>query len=197
MTEYQLQELEQKYKAYKFKHFALKFAYLALCAGSLAGVFFFLQEQNLQKERIKIALHEKNKMLQRLELAKAKLAKEELLAKINAKDQALNLAPLSPQKKVILKSYPINPAKLKAEFYAKENTQSALKLASFHLENKDYEKAIFWALKANSLDAKEPNSWLIFARAKNLQGKKEEGLKALENYLSFYGSDDMQNFILD
>ena len=40
--------------------------------------------------------------------------------------------------------------------------------------------------------------WIFFfLQEPNLQGKKEGGLKALENYLSFYGNGDMQNFVLD
>lgn len=131
---------------------------------------------------------------------------------LNATDSAQNLSNLnslqglnsktpeqiSPQNaslKTLAKAKPqihfveMNASSLEAEFAQKAQLQTALNLAHLHLANKDYEKAILWSFKANSLDKSEARAWLIYAKAKFAQGKKDEAKRVLQSFMNHYSRD--------
>ena len=131
---------------------------------------------------------------------------------LNATDSAQNLSNLnslqglnsktpeqiSPQNaslKTLAKAKPqihsveMNVSSLEAEFAQKAQLSTALNLAHLHLANKDYEKAILWSFKANSLDKSEARAWLIYAKAKFAQGKKDEAKRVLQSFMNHYSRD--------
>ena len=131
---------------------------------------------------------------------------------LNATDSAQNLSNLnslqglnsktpeqiSPQNaslKTLAKAKPqihsveMNVSSLEAEFAQKAQLSTALNLAHLHLANKDYEKAILWSFKANSLDKSEARAWLIYAKAKFAQGKKDEAKRVLQSFINHYSRD--------
>lgn len=83
----------------------------------------------------------------------------------------------------------MNASSLEAEFAQKAQLSTALNLAHLHLANKDYEKAILWSFKANSLDKSEARAWLIYAKAKFTQGKKDEAKRVLQSFMNHYSRD--------
>ena len=95
------------------------------------------------------------------------------------------LAKAKPQ----IHSVEMNVSSLEAEFAQKAQLQTALNLAHLHLANKDYEKAILWSFKANSLDKSEARAWLIYAKAKFAQGKKDEAKRVLQSFMNHYSRD--------
>ena len=95
------------------------------------------------------------------------------------------LAKAKPQ----IHSVEMNASSLEAEFAQKAQLQTALNLAHLHLANKDYEKAILWSFKANSLDKSEARAWLIYAKAKFAQGKKDEAKRVLQSFMNHYSQD--------
>ena len=95
------------------------------------------------------------------------------------------LAKAKPQ----IHSVEMNASSLEAEFAQKAQLSTALNLAHLHLANKDYEKAILWSFKANSLDKSEARAWLIYAKAKFAQGKKDEAKQVLQSFMNHYSRD--------
>ena len=95
------------------------------------------------------------------------------------------LAKAKPQ----IHSVEMNVSSLEAEFAQKAQLSTALNLAHLHLANKDYEKAILWSFKANSLDKSEARAWLIYAKAKFAQGKKDEAKRVLQSFMNHYSRD--------
>lgn len=95
------------------------------------------------------------------------------------------LAKAKPQ----IHSVEMNASSLEAEFAQKAQLSTALNLAHLHLANKDYEKAILWSFKANSLDKSEARAWLIYAKAKFAQGKKDEAKRVLQSFINHYSRD--------
>lgn len=95
------------------------------------------------------------------------------------------LAKAKPQ----IHSVEMNASSLEAEFAQKAQLATALNLAHLHLANKDYEKAILWSFKANSLDKSEARAWLIYAKAKFAQGKKDEAKRVLQSFMNHYSRD--------
>lgn len=101
-----------------------------------------------------------------------------------------SLKTLAPAKaKPQIHSVEMNVSSLEAEFAQKAQLQTALNLAHLHLANKDYEKAILWSFKANSLDKSEARAWLIYAKAKFAQGKKDEAKRVLQSFMNHYSRD--------
>lgn len=95
------------------------------------------------------------------------------------------LAKAKPQ----IHSMEMNASSLEAEFAQKAQLSTALNLAHLHLANKDYEKAILWSFKANLLDKSEARAWLIYAKAKFAQGKKDEAKRVLQSFMNHYSRD--------
>lgn len=95
------------------------------------------------------------------------------------------LAKAKPQ----IHSVEMNASSLEAEFAQKAQLSTALNLAHLHLANKNYEKAILWSFKANSLDKSEARAWLIYAKAKFAQGKKDEARRVLQSFMNHYSRD--------
>lgn len=95
------------------------------------------------------------------------------------------LAKAKPQ----IHSVEMNASSLEAEFAQKAQLSTALNLAHLYLANKDYEKAILWSFKANSLDKSEARAWLIYAKAKFAQGKKDEAKRVLQSFMNHYSKD--------
>lgn len=108
----------------------------------------------------------------------------------NASSDEGSLKTLAPAKaKPQIHSVEMNASSLEAEFAQKAQLQTALNLAHLHLANKDYEKAILWSFKANSLDKSEARAWLIYAKAKFAQGKKDEAKRVLQSFMNHYSQD--------
>lgn len=103
----------------------------------------------------------------------------------NASLKTLASAKAKPQ----IHSVEMNASSLEAEFAQKAQLATALNLAHLHLANKDYEKAILWSFKANSLDKSEARAWLIYAKAKFAQGKKDEAKRVLQSFMNHYSRD--------
>lgn len=108
----------------------------------------------------------------------------------NASSDEGSLKTLAPAKaKPQIHSVEMNASSLEAEFAQKAQLSTALNLAHLHLANKDYEKAILWSFKANSLDKSEARAWLIYAKAKFAQGKKDEAKRVLQSFMNHYSRD--------
>lgn len=114
---------------------------------------------------------------------------------LNSKDTPAQISPQNASLKTLAKAKPqihsveMNASSLEAEFAQKAQLSTALNLAHLHLANKDYEKAILWSFKANSLDKSEARAWLIYAKAKFAQGKKDEAKRVLQSFMNHYSRD--------
>lgn len=114
---------------------------------------------------------------------------------LNPKDTPTQISPQNASLKTLAKAKPqihsveMNASSLEAEFAQKAQLSTALNLAHLHLANKDYEKAILWSFKANSLDKSEARAWLIYAKAKFAQGKKDEAKRVLQSFMNHYSKD--------
>ncbi|OCX43138.1 hypothetical protein A7X81_07795 [Campylobacter ornithocola] len=73
------------------------------------------------------------------------------------------------------------------KFINQPNYENALNLAKYFYQNKDYQKAIFWAVEANEFELLEKEAWLIFINAKLKLGKHEEASRAKEEYEKLLG----------
>lgn len=76
------------------------------------------------------------------------------------------------------------------DFSTNKNFESALALCEVFFEQSSYQKAIFWAKEASRIKPDSPKPWIIYAQSKNNLGLKHEGIKALENYLSFFSAKE-------
>lgn len=192
MQKPQIVELEKEFSAYKFKRLAQKclvvLVFLLCLSGVIAGVLAYKDKQNT----LKMAIDEKNKMSQKLEHAKVQIQKAQILSQKRQNLTPQNTPPKPTQKpkdKIIIHSYVANTQKLEEEFSQKAEYKAALKIANLHLAQKDYEKALFWSLKANEIDKNDAGAWVSFAKAKFALGKKDEAKQALQSFLRFYSAD--------
>jgi len=71
---------------------------------------------------------------------------------------------------------------IKKKFISTKKPREALLLAKAYYAKRDYIQAEEWALRANKLNNKLDESWLLFAKSKAKLGKRDEALKILVSY---------------
>jgi tetratricopeptide (TPR) repeat protein len=71
---------------------------------------------------------------------------------------------------------------MKNKFQKNKNPREALLIAKAYYKAGNYKNAEEWALKANNLDKKLDESWLVFAKSQEKLGKRKEALKVLVAY---------------
>ncbi len=73
--------------------------------------------------------------------------------------------------------------KMLVDYKDNKSYRSAIKIAQFYLLQKEYEKAVKWAVEASKKDPSQAQSWIIYAKAKKALGKPEMAKRALTIYL--------------
>ncbi|EAH7442352.1 transformation system protein [Campylobacter coli] len=189
--EERVRELEDKYKRYLLKkYFKFLFIFAILIACMLIS-FFMVQDFYKQKALALEALEYKKTL--NWQITQAQIANEknkilqERLSKDESKDELEEELEEELKTQIDIYSKILNISDLKRSFYQNPSYQKAMNLATQYYENKDYEKSIFWSLKANDIDRKNSDSWVLFAKAKQALGKDEEAKQALDTYVSYYG----------
>jgi tetratricopeptide (TPR) repeat protein len=71
---------------------------------------------------------------------------------------------------------------MKKKFETNKNSREALLIAKAYYKAGNYKNSEKWALKANNLDKKLDESWLLFAKSQEKLGKRKEALKVLVAY---------------
>ena len=71
---------------------------------------------------------------------------------------------------------------IKEKYQHSHSSRDALLLAKAFYKKSNYQEAEKWALKANKINSKLEESWLIFAKAKAQMGKKQEAINILAKY---------------
>ncbi len=89
-----------------------------------------------------------------------------------------------------------NEESLLKSYSGDESFNSALKLSDYYFKNKKYEKAIYYSKKANHYKPSSFKPWLIYAQAKIGQNKKEEAIKAIETFLSYFNSNEAEKLLI-
>lgn len=73
--------------------------------------------------------------------------------------------------------------------------QTAIKIAQFYMLQKEYEKAVKWAVEASKKDPTQAKSWIIYAKAKIALGKPEVAKRALTIFLKHNYSQSAQDLL--
>lgn len=185
--EERVRELEDKYKRYLLKkYFKFLFIFAILIACMLIS-FFMVQDFYKQKALALEALEYKKTLNWQITQAQIANEKNKILQERLSKDESKDELEEELKTQIDIYSKILNISDLKRSFYQNPSYQKAMNLATQYYENKDYEKSIFWSLKANDIDRKNSDSWVLFAKAKQALGKDEEAKQALDTYVSYYG----------
>ncbi len=71
---------------------------------------------------------------------------------------------------------------MKEKFLKNKNPRDAILIARAYFRAGNYDKAKEWSLKANSLNNSLEESWILFAKSKQMLGESREALKILLTY---------------
>lgn len=95
----------------------------------------------------------------------------------------------------VLQSQKFDATHLKKLFQKRKSYSIALKLAQYYSNAKEYENAVVWAKKANSIDKTDAESWIIYAQSLYALGDKEKAKKILHIYLEFENSKQVNKIL--
>ena len=77
---------------------------------------------------------------------------------------------------------------IEARFPDTRDYGDAIYLAKYYYGKHQYRKAETWAMRANSIDSSQEESWLLYGKAKAKQGHRAEALRILQAYYDQSGS---------
>lgn len=80
-------------------------------------------------------------------------------------------------------------------FFQTHNIDDALFLATSYYKRGDYEKAQYWALESNKIDADMEESIFIFVKSKLKLGNKSEAISILVSYIKKSDSEEAKNLL--
>lgn len=102
-----------------------------------------------------------------------------------------------PKKKMIITSGNITKEQViefkKADFRNRKDYATAIEVARYYYDAKDYENSIKWALNASNSNSKgkqKSESFIIYAKSLYLSGKQEQAISVLDRYVSTTNSKD-------
>ncbi len=81
------------------------------------------------------------------------------------------------------------------DYKDKKSYKTAIKIAQFYLLQKEYKKAVKWAVEASKKDPSQAQSWIIYAKAKQALGKPDVAKRALAIYLKHNSSKEAQELL--
>ncbi len=73
--------------------------------------------------------------------------------------------------------------------------ESAMGLANLYFEEKKFEKSIYWSRKASKLTSGDEIAWLVYAKSKHALSKTDEAIKALQLYLEYFSSEEIEKLL--
>lgn len=80
-----------------------------------------------------------------------------------------------------------------ADFRNTNDYNTAIEVAKFYYDSKDYDKSIKWALDASNADSRgkqKTESFIIYAKSLYLSGKQDQALEVLSRYISSTNAPD-------
>ncbi len=88
-----------------------------------------------------------------------------------------------PKKEILLTQNTLDIESIKKEFEKNPQPSKALFIARYYYDKKQYKKSLLWSLKANELDKKSEESWLLFAKSLVKTGKRNKAIRLLQLYI--------------
>lgn len=98
---------------------------------------------------------------------------------------------LTPQKEIELQ---------KADFNKNPTYATAMKIANYYFDNKQYNDSLKWAFEASKSDSRgeqKTQSWILYAKSLNLLGRKEEAIEVLTKYITKVNSKEARDVLAD
>lgn len=80
-------------------------------------------------------------------------------------------------------------------FHSVSTFKTALELAQYYFDSKEYAKAIAWAKESSKLGPTSEKPWIIYAKSKFHIGEKEEAIRSLEIYLGYSSSKEVKDLL--
>ena len=118
-----------------------------------------------------------------------KIKKKELKpVKVIKKAEVKTKIVQKPQKNLIT-SKEVNVILLMNKFESQKTYENAIKIAQILYNKGNFQKAIEWSFKANTINPSDYKSWLIYGQSLYKLGKRTKAIKILSGYINNYGSN--------
>lgn len=220
-----MHELEKKwilYKREKYKKAAILFAsFFGVAASSFYASYLIFgtdKNSNIVKTPQTIEQNLSTQRLQEPQTILQNAAREIVVVSSEAQNEKFrSFEPIAPQEaqikepqrvevspppkaaplpKIHMETKEANQTFLLEERFKKNGDfESALALSEEYYKNEEYQKALKWAISANSIDSKNEKSWALFAKASAKLGRKQNAENALENFARTSGSENIKTLL--
>ncbi len=118
--------------------------------------------------------------------------KRDITPKINLNKK---IEPKNNSFSIVLKN--LDSTEKMIKIYNEEKTYSiALKIAKLFYKQKDYKKAVIWSKKANSIEPREEEAWLVYAKSEYALGHKKRAKAILKIYINNSNSQKAKELLV-
>ena len=166
------------------------------------------QDSLIKREDIEYDLHlysynllnkKREKVIRKVPLQKKKVIKKQEISKI-PKVKKVIIEQSKPKVKnnsfsIVLKN--LDSTDKMIELYNKEKTYPiALKISKLFYKQKNYKKALLWSKKANNIDSRAEESWLIYAKSEYALGHIKRAKGILKVYVNNSNSKEAKALLI-
>jgi predicted Zn-dependent protease len=210
-------ELVKKYDTYRGNIRRKKLLSLLGLTALIAGGFFFISKSEFIINSFKKTSPETEittPVVEKMPKKEVVVAKEEIVKEVKTEPVKRTKVETPKEKELPNKVYKRAEKKIKKDTPFKlevqerkslftllsknkeeDNYHSTINIAKFYFEEKNYEKAVTWAVKASKKDPKQSKPWVIYAKSKAALGKVKVAKKALSLYLKHTNSPEVQKLL--
>ena len=195
MHEYEL--LEKKWQKYHYKRVFIKIVIVGAAISLLLGFMWIWKNKNQEVGNTTLQ-HTSNYLTPSLEFEKhlskkaIKQSKKEIKIKKSSKKE--NEKPKNTH--ITINATKLTLQQMLQKFHKQPSLDLANLIAKEYFLQKNYQKAMQWAIKANEFDKSDDESWIIFAKSAYKLGQKQKAINALKIYLHKYPSKKVKELLI-
>jgi len=124
-----------------------------------------------------------------------KIVEKKIINKKVNQESKLIVKPKDNSFSIVLKN--LDSTDKMIEVYNKEKTYSiALKIAKLFYEKKDYKESLNWSRKANTIDSRAEEAWLIYAKSEYALGNDKRAKAILKIYINNSNSKKAKSLLI-
>lgn len=171
-------------------------------------IFQQVEEEVIKREDVPYDLHlysynllnkKRDKVIHRVSSKRKIIAKEQRIHKVT-KVKKISKKEIEPKVRnnsfsIVLKN--LNSTDKMIEVYKKEKTYSiALKIAKLFYKQKKYKEAVIWSKKANNIDSRAEEAWLVYAKGEYALGHEKRAKGILKVYVNNSNSEEAKSLLI-
>ncbi len=191
MHEYEL--LEKRWQKYRYKKLLVKGLFTAalIALASLLLTWKSVSKFEPTSPKAKVT----NYLAPSLDFEKHLLAKKTAQSRPSKPSQPIKKAKKPNTSHLAISATKLTLPQMLQNYKKHPSIDLANMIANEYYQQKEYQKAMKWAIKANEFDKENEQSWILYAKSAYKLGQKQKAINALKIYLRKHPSKRVKKLL--